>query len=319
MRPSATTGSIHRIASARFEPLAYPADPDILSRNLSFSFSSVLQASGYRFEERPSPTPRLERPESASAPTRYALRSARSGYDGYFEFIPSGPHVVQPPAVLVFLHGLGERGNGDSELTRLLRNGPPRLIQDGEWPGQNSVAVFAPQNPGPERCHRPERLRRFIDDIRERYADRVDTSHIVLAGYSCGAHAGWNYLAHYHEDLDVVGLLLVSGSPLRNEEGAQPQPGETTALQRLAQRQQSDLVPIRIAFDEQDTVVSPETSFPEAELRRANIGVWVDRLHGYGHGTSTPYFARPELVPWILDPIDRSPNPLLARDRLSRP
>lgn len=275
----------------------------------------MVQASGHRLEESPSSTPRLERPESAGAPARYALRSARPGHDGYFEFIPSGPRVVQAPAVLVFLHGLGERGNGDDQLTRLLRNGPPRLIQNGEWPGQNSVAVFAPQNPGPERCHRPERVRRFIDNIRERYVDRVDTSHIVLAGYSCGAHAGWNYLARYHEDLDVVGLLLVSGSPLRNEEGAHPQPGEATALQRLAERQHSNLVPIRIAYDEHDTVVSSETSYPEAELRRANIDVWVDRLHGYGHGTSTPYFARDELVPWILDPVDRSPDPLLARDR----
>ena len=254
----------------------------------------------------------LLRPEDSEPPQRLAHVPTSAEHDGFLEFVPPAGPNGELPIALVFLHGLGERGNGDSDLDRILRNGPPKLVQDGEWPGRDSVAVFAPQNSGPERCHRPDRVRRFLEHIRETYADRVDVEHIILAGYSCGGHAGWNYLARFHEDPWIQGLLLASGSPLRNENGAHPEEGESTALELLAARAPGDLVPIRIAFGESDSVVPPDAAFPSQALERANVDGWADRLAGVGHGTSTPYFRRDDILDWILAPRHISPAPEIA-------
>src|SRR5512143_1717970 len=66
---------------------------------------------------------------------------------GYYLYLPAGydqDSTAKFP-LLVFLHGVGERGNGTIELPRVLKFGPPKLIERGrDYP----FLVVTPQLPG---------------------------------------------------------------------------------------------------------------------------------------------------------------------------
>ncbi|NJN25381.1 MAG: hypothetical protein HC819_05115 [Cyclobacteriaceae bacterium] len=52
---------------------------------------------------------------------------------GYWEYLPDGYNSSSKDwPLIVFLPGLGEKGNGTTELSRLLSNGPPKLIKNGK-------------------------------------------------------------------------------------------------------------------------------------------------------------------------------------------
>src|SRR5688572_9749345 len=66
---------------------------------------------------------------------------------GYLEYLPK-TYVSNMP-VIVFMHGIGEKGYGTSiDLDRLYRNGIPKLIKDGRWAtlSKDRFIVVAPQN-----------------------------------------------------------------------------------------------------------------------------------------------------------------------------
>src|SRR5688500_19305224 len=72
---------------------------------------------------------------------------------GFYQFTPDGysksGNVKYP--VIIFLHGIGERGNGKSDLRKVLNVGIPKFIQKGhnmrfEWNGKSeSFIVLSPQ------------------------------------------------------------------------------------------------------------------------------------------------------------------------------
>jgi predicted peptidase len=66
--------------------------------------------------------------------------------NGFYEYLPPGYDGSAPAPLLVFWHGLGEDGNGTSELARVLHWGPPALISKDEWPGSRPFIVLSPQN-----------------------------------------------------------------------------------------------------------------------------------------------------------------------------
>lgn len=122
---------------------------------------------------------------------------------------PIGLYVYRPGGLtdsttrlplLVFLHGNGERGNGTSELSRILKFGPPRLIEQGrDYP----FFVVSPQL--------PVRFERWpvpvIHDIIVHAVHflPVDSSRIYLTGLSDGGDAVWAYsIAHPEVPAAVV-------------------------------------------------------------------------------------------------------------------
>src|SRR5919199_765791 len=74
---------------------------------------------------------------------------------GYYECLPldykTNPTKKYP--LLIFIHGIGELGDGSaSELPRVLRHGPPQLIDNGTFPNSftvngrtSSFIVISPQ------------------------------------------------------------------------------------------------------------------------------------------------------------------------------
>lgn len=117
---------------------------------------------------------------------------------GYYEFLPSAYHE-NPTAdypVVIFLHGLGETGDGtlaasgagiNGKLQEVLRNGPPDILDTPGHPlydlfEQNNMIVLSPQyttwwSQGP--------TREFLDFALSHY--RIDERRIYLTGLSAGS------------------------------------------------------------------------------------------------------------------------------------
>lgn len=95
-----------------------------------------------------------------------------------------------PPPMILFLHGIGERGRGGDDLERVHRWGLPKLrstgssLSDGAFP----FLVIAPQCP-PHRTWCDEDVLRAIDRLLDEVvASRLaDPRRLIVAGFSMGA------------------------------------------------------------------------------------------------------------------------------------
>lgn len=120
---------------------------------------------------------------------------------GFYEYKPStynsDPSEKYP--LLIFLHGIGERGNGTSQLSRvknvaipryIAEGNPMRFYKDGKW---HSFIVLSPQ------CAMKYSMwpTLYVDALLE-YAEknlRIDKSRIYLTGLSMGGGGTWKYVS----------------------------------------------------------------------------------------------------------------------------
>src|SRR5882757_3847863 len=66
--------------------------------------------------------------------------SINANCGGFYEFLPPGYSTGSGTyPIMIFLHGAGEVGNGGSDLSRVLANGPPKLITAGTFPTSFTV------------------------------------------------------------------------------------------------------------------------------------------------------------------------------------
>jgi predicted peptidase len=113
---------------------------------------------------------------------------------GFYEFLPKDYEKGNKTyPLLIMLHGLGELGNGESDLPKVLRNGPMKLIANGTFPSSFTVndtayqfIVFAPQL-----IHWPwpGTIYTLLDYAVSHY--KVDKKRIYLSGLSMGGGATW--------------------------------------------------------------------------------------------------------------------------------
>jgi predicted peptidase len=127
---------------------------------------------------------------------------------GFWEYLP--PHYGDGARypLLVFWHGVGENGDGSlAALQKVPANGPPRLLKEDRWPAERAFIVLSPQHPGSD-CPSSQEIHAFIQFALARYD--VDLTRVYLAGLSCGAIGGWNYLADHPGEV-VAAAVLVCG------------------------------------------------------------------------------------------------------------
>ncbi|WP_291907133.1 PKD domain-containing protein [Chitinophaga sp. CB10] len=117
---------------------------------------------------------------------------------GLLESLPQGYAATGKKfPLLLFFHGLGEEGNGTTEINRVITNGPPKLINQGVFPATfkvgdstESFVVLCPQFRGIPNLPN-------IDSLIE-YAYRnynVDTNRVYLTGLSRGGGVIWGYVS----------------------------------------------------------------------------------------------------------------------------
>lgn len=132
---------------------------------------------------------------------------------GFYQALPARyDSTAKHYPLLIFLHGSGEKGNGTTDLPKVLKNSIPNLIHKKKFPpsftagGKNfSFIVLSPQV---KSSTNPEDVRGMIQ-----YAIanlRVDTTRIYVTGLSLGGGATWNFAARYGEN--VAAIVPICGS-----------------------------------------------------------------------------------------------------------
>jgi predicted peptidase len=131
---------------------------------------------------------------------------------GYYVYLPDAYrlHPHSPFPLLVFLHGSGERGNGTSELSKVLKWGPPRLIRDGrDFP----MIIVTPQLPLSKKEWPVGLLGEVIETTRAAFA--IDSTRTYLTGLSTGADGAWAYAIARPAEIAAIVSIAGAGDPAK--------------------------------------------------------------------------------------------------------
>jgi hypothetical protein len=127
------------------------------------------------------------------------LTAANGTFIGFYQFTPYDYNPTQQPKypVIIFLHGISERGNGTTDLPTVLGNGTPKNINDGHtmrffWNGKwETFIVLIPQL---SRSY--GWWQNFYVEEMIKYAKanlNIDPNRITLTGLSLGGGGTWAY------------------------------------------------------------------------------------------------------------------------------
>lgn len=136
---------------------------------------------------------------------------------GFYEYLPQGyssGNTKYP--LIVFIHGIGELGNGSSDLPAVLRNGPPNLISQGKFPTSFTVnghtysfIVISPQFVAwPSIADVGKVIKYAVKNY------RVDAGRIYLTGLSMGGSVTWAYASEPANAKILAGILPIAGGKL---------------------------------------------------------------------------------------------------------
>ncbi len=223
----------------------------------------------------------LETPGRAQNDVRQTAQSIPSEQtpDGKLHFwlyLPS-KYKQQPQKrwpLLLFLHGAGERG---SNLQRVLRHGPPKLIHAGkDFP----FIVVSPQCPGGMNWKTlAPSLIKLLDHLEATY--RVDRSRIYVTGLSMGGYGTWHLAALIPQRLAAVVPICGGGDP------------------QTAPKIKS--VPVWAFHGARDRVVPPERSEEMVQaIRQAGGTAKLTIYPQAGHDSWTATYDNPEVYRWLL-------------------
>ncbi len=138
--------------------------------------------------------------------TRHELGTTTAP-QGFYQYVPPGyPAGVKWP-LLVALHGVGENGNGQSELGNVIDVGIGKLLANDAWPNDRPFVVLVPQHPGGG-CPSASEIHAFMSWALASYA--IDPRYVYLTGLSCGAIGSWAYLDQ-QLDSQIAAFVPVAG------------------------------------------------------------------------------------------------------------
>ncbi len=203
------------------------------------------------------------------------IRSTDSKYEfPYIAYISDD--VTKSPAMIIQLHGAGERGNGGNELDLVLRHGFGKYTELSEL--QNCILVM-PQCPhNTFWVAKIESLKSFIDHMIDQY--NADANRIYLTGLSMGGFGAW-YTAMAYPDMFAAIAPCCGGG----------MPWNASVL----------TMPVWAFHGDQDQLVLPHNTIDMVEaLKETNPSVKFDLYEGVGHNSWEKAFS-PELMKWMLE------------------
>ena len=222
---------------------------------------------------------------NAQKKTFHASKAVSQTSDGlhYLLYTPDIQGEENAPPLMIFLHGLGERGDNLNELERVAVYGPPLYAQ--QHPDFPFVLV-APQCP-------TDRfwiglvwaLDELLDSVLETMP--VDPRRLYLTGLSMGAFGAWEWALSRPERfsalVSVCGGYSAAGGRM---------PVNLCDLRNL---------PVWAFHGLEDTVVPPSYSIDLIEALKAcgslaRLTLYPDR----GHDSWAPTYANPDLYAWML-------------------
>ena len=139
------------------------------------------------------------------------------GRIGFYEFKPPGynPDSSYKYPLIIFLHGVGERGNGTTELSMILNSSLSQMIANGasmnfSFRGKpSSFVVLLPQM-----SKEYKNWQNFYTDAMIGYARQhlaIDTDRIFVSGWSLGGGGAWKYVTTSPENAHRIAGIVVAG------------------------------------------------------------------------------------------------------------
>ena len=191
----------------------------------------------------------------------------------YIAYIPE--KVSEKPALMIHLHGAGERGNGGEELDKVLIHGFPNIVNDENF---TDCIMVMPQCPKKAFWSaRVESIKRFIDEMISLY--HVDTDRIYLGGVSMGGYGTW-YTAMAYPEM-FAAIVPCCG-------------GGIAAFAKVL------TMPIWAVHGLEDKIVAPIHTIEMIEkLKEFNPNLKYTLLEGVKHHSWVQGFT-PEVLSWLL-------------------
>lgn len=130
------------------------------------------------------------------AAERYEYIESAKGPSYLLRLPADYPDTQADYPLLVFLHGIGEKGSGSARaLEKIATHGPFRSMREDNWDASLPLIVAGPQIGGPLTwAWSPELLNGFLDELAANY--RVDQQRIYLTGISLGGRGVWEFAEH---------------------------------------------------------------------------------------------------------------------------
>lgn len=198
---------------------------------------------------------------------------------GYWRYLP--PRYRDNPAerwpLMIFLHGFGERGDGEADLQRVLLHGPPKRIQAGaEYP----CIVVAPQCPADSWwTYEVDALDALLESL---LVDlRVDPNRVYCTGLSMGGFGSWAWGIRRPTRFAALIPICGAGIPALADHIRQV---PTWAFHG----DEDDIVPL---FDSEAMVRA---------LQAAGGDVRLTVYKGVGHDSWTQTYDDPTVMEWML-------------------
>ena len=191
----------------------------------------------------------------------------------YIAYIPE--NVSNHPALLIQLHGAGERGNGGDELEKVLVHGFSKIVNDNNF---NDCILIMPQCPLDSFwVAKIESIKKFIDEMILEFS--VDTNRIYLCGLSMGGFGTWYTAMAYPELFAAIAPCCGGG---------------------MAWNAHTLKMPVWTFHGLDDTVVSPNHTIEMVEkLKNCNPNLKFDLYEGVGHDSWNKAFSE-QTLNWIL-------------------
>ena len=190
----------------------------------------------------------------------------------YLVSVPQEEPPVEGWPLMLFLHGLGECG---SDINRVKKHGPPKLIENGK---KFPFVVVSPQCPRGSRWE-PWELTVLLDEVVE--SNDIDEDRIYITGLSMGGFGTWDLAAYSPERFAAIAPVCGGGNTLDGK-----------LLINL---------PTWVFHGAEDKVVP--ASFSEsmaAAIRKAGGRPKVTIYPHAGHDSWTETYENPALYAWFL-------------------
>lgn len=204
----------------------------------------------------------------------------------YLLFLPAkyGVDDQESWPLVMFLHGIGERGSSQSTLSSLKKYGPPKMVEeDQDFP----CVVVSPQCPSDSYWFEHlDLLESLCKEIVETL--HVDNQRIYLTGLSMGGYGTWHFGLRFPDR--CAALVPIAGGYMHESREI---PETICGLSH---------VPIWAFHGSADTVVLPyQTEILVEALQECGSSVRYTLLDGADHGQSWEQaYADPEMWSWML-------------------
>ena len=191
----------------------------------------------------------------------------------YIAYLPD--KLSSTPALLIQLHGAGERGDGGESLDKVLIHGFAKIANDENL---KDTILIMPQCPTNSFwAAKVESIKKFIDKITGEFS--IDKSRIYLCGLSMGGFGTW-YTAMAYPDLFAAIAPCCGGGMAWN-----------AGVLKM---------PIWAFHGLNDAVVSPSHTIEMIEkLKNSNPELKFDLYEGVGHNSWELAFST-ELLEWFF-------------------